>query len=324
VTPVAYLANPATGVWDYAVHGLEASLDRAGMARTGTVSSHLPVVLAKSLAKMRLVRNVRQRSGRAYFAPMMGLSEFRLVPVGYVHETIVYAFDCWPPDYDRWESFFRRHRVRLAFFSARASAVFFRGRVSGLEAIWVPEAVDSTVYDPGLDLVNRHRDVLELGRRDPSFHEAVTNTLRARLRSHSFEPQPGAIVFPTRSSLIRGLAETRISVCFPSSMTHPARSGTVETVTHRYFESMAARCLIVGHCPSELSDLFGYNPVIEVEQGRAASQLLEILANIQSYQGLVDRNRERLLEVGTWDARVRAIFAVLRDRGYDALKVPTG
>jgi hypothetical protein len=30
---------------------------------------------------------------------------------------------------------------------------------------------------------------------------------------------------------------------------------------------MASKCLIVGHAPQELTDLSGYNPVIEVREG---------------------------------------------------------
>jgi hypothetical protein len=317
VTRVSYLAAPVTGVWDYTIQGFEASLDRIGMHRSRIRLSRLSMLAAKVTAKAGLARNLGRPAGRAYFVPLMGLSEFRLVPVGYLYETIIYAYDCWPSAYDRWESFFRRHRARLAFFSARASAEYFQDRVSGLEAIWMPEAVDPTEYDSSRTLVDRDIDVLELGRRHPSFHAAVTPALEAAHASHAFEPEPGRIIFPTRPSLLRGLAGSRISVCFPSSLTHPARSGTVETVTHRYFESMAARCLMVGHCPSELSDLFGYNPVVQVDHGRPASQLLEILADIRGYQDLVDRNRERLMEVGTWDARVGEIVRVLTARGYN-------
>src|SRR5215212_10345929 len=80
----------------------------------------------------------------------------------------------------------------------------------------------------------------------------------------------------------------------PISMTHPARSGNVETVTLRYFESMAAKCLIVGHCPAELIEVMGYNPVIEADlssgPAAAAAQIADILADVGRYQPQVDRN----------------------------------
>jgi hypothetical protein len=310
---VTYLAAPFSGVWDYTIFTLEASLDRAGMGRTRNLPSPIAVIAARALAKAGLVRNLRQRQERAYFAPIMALSEFRLVPVAYRYETIVYAFDCWPSAYDRWEAFFRRHNSRLALFTARLSADYFRGKVPGLETVWTPEATDPAAYDPGRTLVDRSIDVLELGRRDRDFHAAVTPVLAAAGHTHMYEREPGEIIFRTRESLVEGLANSRISVCFPSSITHPERSGNVETVTHRYFESMAARCVLLGRCPRELSDLFGYNPVVEIE---GASDVLEVIGSIASHQPLVDRNYARLLQVGTWDVRVREILEVLAVRGY--------
>jgi hypothetical protein len=97
-------------------------------------------------------------------------------------------------------------------------------------------------------------------------------------------------------------------------MTHPERSGGVETVTLRYFESLASRCLVVGKCPAELHDLFGYNPIIEIDAHRPSEQIIEILTEIDRYQEFVDKNRARLLEVGTWDARVKEMLDTISSR----------
>src|SRR5262249_21190109 len=64
---------------------------------------------------------------------------------------------------------------------------------------------------------------------------------------------------------------------------------------------------LFGHCPSELVDLFGYNPVIEAEADREAEQIESILSNLNSYEDLLERNYQRLLEVGTWRSRVPVI-----------------
>jgi len=102
-------------------------------------------------------------------------------------------------------------------------------------------------------------------------------------------------------------------VCFPCSQTHPERSGTVETVTHRYFEGMASRCLLVGHGPQELVDLFGYNPVIEMQGGREAEQIEQILRDPESVAELVERNYRRLLEVGSWKKRAHETLKVISE-----------
>jgi hypothetical protein len=74
---------------------------------------------------------------------------------------------------------------------------------------------------------------------------------------------------------------------------------------------MASKCLIVGHAPQELIDLFGYNPLIEVQEGQEFEQLEWLLHNLTSFSGLVERNYARLLEVGTWKSRVETILDVL-------------
>jgi hypothetical protein len=302
-------------VSNHTIHALEASLIRAGVVRRSVPGDAKWRTPAKVLSRLGLIRPFIRRRENLVLVPSMGFSEYRLVPFGYIFETVLYVFDCWPKDYRRWIAYFRRHRPRVTFFSARDSAAYFRHRIPGMEAIWMPEATDPGRYRTGPQLTERSLDVLELGRRYSTFHEAVREPLRRLGRSHRFESQPGQIIFPTFRELVDGLAATRISICFPSSLTHPARSGSVETVTHRYFESMASRCVVVGKCPGELADLFGYDPVIPADMGDPSTQIVQILGDLGAYQPLVDQNRARLLEVATWDVRVAAILTTLANRG---------
>jgi hypothetical protein len=126
-----------------------------------------------------------------------------------------------------------------------------------------------------------------------------------------YEPEKGILVFPTKSALVKGLSEAMISVCYPSSVTHPERSGASETVTHRFFESIASRCLIVGHCPNELIELFGYNPGVELKPETCVNEIQQIIDNIDQFQPLVDRNYSALMERGTWDARAASMLQTL-------------
>ena len=82
-----------------------------------------------------------------------------------------------------------------------------------------------------------------------------------------------------RMPLAAGFGDAKVSVCFPSSTTHPQRSGSVETATHRYFESFASRCIVVGRAPAELVDLFGYNPVVEADTRAQRSSLFASWSN---------------------------------------------
>ena len=75
---------------------------------------------------------------------------------------------------------------------------------------------------------------------------------------------------------------------------------------------MASKALIVGHCPAELQELFGYNPVVQVDWSNPFCQLSkEVLSQISAYQKLVESNYKRLLEVGTFTQRAKRIVEVL-------------
>ena len=314
-----FLARPSRGaVSEYPIISMQRALESAGVPAVYNATSRPVRLFARALARAGMMRRIADLSDTAYFVPIMFLSEARLFPQCYFAETIVYAFDCWPPRYGRWEKFFRRHHMRVAFFSARQSAEHFQRRVPEMESLWLPEAVDATRYDGSKPLAQRTIDVLELGRRSSPYHDAVVASLAKSGRVHKFESTPGSIIFPTFEELVAGFADAKISICFPSSMTHPQRSGDVETITHRFFESMASGCLLVGHAPRELVDLFGYNPVIEADMTDPAGQLDAILRAIDTHAPLVARNRARLAEVGTWDARVRTLLELLRARGYGA------
>jgi hypothetical protein len=242
------------------------------------------------------------------FVAFMGYSEFKTLPFAYWTEIIPYCFDCWEPGYERWKAFFLRNRVRLAFFSARQSAQYFATALPAMKSIWLPEATDPSDYNPDRTWLERDIDVFEMGRKNYDFHRNIVQAMMLKKRVHLFEKVEAQRIFPDKASFTNALGRSKICVCFPRSQTHMHESGSIETVTHRYFESIASKCIILGHCPTELSDLFGYNPVIEVESGKEVEQIEYILSNLEQYQDLVDRNYRRLFKVGTWRNRVPVII----------------
>ena len=76
---------------------------------------------------------------------------------------------------------------------------------------------------------------------------------------------------------------------------------------------------MVGHAPKELTELVGYNPVIEMDMEHDLEQVECILSDINNpeYQELVDRNRETALQMGSWDIRMNQIMEWLRGLGYE-------
>ncbi len=121
----------------------------------------------------------------------------------------------------------------------------------------------------------------------------------------------------TNEQLRMALANTKITIALPRSITDPLGSGGVETMTQRYWEGMLTRQVMLGYAPKELIDLVGYNPVIEIDYDNVNEQILDVLAHIEDYQELVDRNRAIALELGDWEKRIKQVLAFLQECGYE-------
>jgi hypothetical protein len=309
------LETDSTAVWDYTILALERNLARAGVARLDARRLGADSLLARGSAKLGLLRNYVRLPPLVFFKVLMTPAATRLFPTELLFETVLYCMDCFSPSYEKWERMFRRVRPRVLFLSSRRAAAHFGDRLADTETVWLPEATDPTEYRPDVPLVRRRIDVLELGRRHDGYHSRITPALAAAGKAHRYEQVKGQVVFPAKEEFVEGIGQSKVSVCFPCSMTHPARSGDDETTTHRYFESIASGSVLVGHCPAELRDLFGYDPVVSVDWNDPSRQILEIVDRIDDYQPQVERNYQRLLEVGTWEARTRTMLALLRERG---------
>lgn len=266
------------------------------------------------LSKLSLCRNIINRSDKACIIALNWSSETRLFPVTYTHEMIPWITDCWPEDIDKWDCIFRRHHMKHVFFSARDAANLFAPKFPHIQFHWLPEAIDPTSFGPQKPLSNRSIDVFEMGRSSSVYHEAI----KPILQEHSFQHLHHTFVEPVQK-FHDVLADTKILVCFPKSYTHP-NTIKFETTTARYFQGISSGCLLIGHSPQELVDLFGYNPVIEIETGNEQEQLLTILDQLPVYQAFAHKNYARLLEVGTFDIRIKEFLATLDKAGY---QVPT-
>lgn len=295
----------------YPIFSIERAFENAGVPALPSWMTAPDNLIANIVYKFRWMWNFRRSPSGPVFVSYMSYLEKKTFPFSYWTEIIPYTFDCWPIYYDMWASFYRRQRVRLAFITARQSTEYFASLFPEMTVKWIPEAVDPSEYEPTIPLADRDIDVLEMGRRYDPYHHRIAGSLANKNRTHIYDRGDKSI-FAGRAELISGLAHTKILICFPRSLTNPETAGTVETVTYRYFQAMASKCLIIGRAPKELIDLYGYNPVIEVSEGHEIEQLDWVLRNLDSLSSFVERNYVRLLEVGTWERRISTILDILR------------
>lgn len=154
-------------------------------------------------------------------------------------------------------------------------------------------------------------DVLHLGRRHGAYHNRIVAALEKHKKTYLYEQERGQVIFPSREGFVDGLARSKISVCVPCSITHPERAGDIETMTMRYLQSIASKCLVVGHAPGEMLELFGYNPVIEIDKQNPDEQLLELLEHFDDYIPLIEKSYALVASEHTWQKRWQQIARII-------------
>lgn len=274
--------------------------------------------------RLGLERNYVRWRGSVHIVGMAWPGDPGPFPRQYWSELVPFLSDCWPDHYDRWARRLKRLRVRQLFVFGREAAAALQERLPHAAVHWQSEGINLDEWIAGPPLAERSLDVLELARNYPAYHSLITDQLGADISHRYAERASRSPIFRGDDALKQGLADTKIQVCFPKSMTHPETgplggigAGGLEVLTQRYLEAMAAGSVIVGHAPRDLVELFGYDPVIEADLQDPVGQLESILGRIDEYQDLVDRNRVRLAGTCTWDVRVAAILDVLRGAGYE-------
>ena len=230
------------------------------------------------------------------------------------YEVVPMVWDCWPRYFEKTCAWLRRHEVRTAVFSSRQTAERMRLRFPEMNVVWCPEAVDGSAYSEGKRLVARGIDLLEFGRSNAQVFDAERLHRLAGAGDglrHVCTRQGGKFIY-TNEQLYEAMADARVTIALPRSMTQPEVAGDVETLTQRYWECMFSRVVMVGHAPQELIDFIGYNPVVELRGGLSTEELiLDVLAHIGDYQDLVDKNRATAVRLGTWNVRMRWLMEKL-------------
>jgi glycosyltransferase involved in cell wall biosynthesis len=300
------------------VDEMESAIARSPSVHRSDGRRPVPLLLGRSLWELYRRRIWRPaalhgrpdpRRGEDYFAVLMG-PRFRycLPYFAFPVRKHVYLFDAWPDGYGQIAQFTAEFGVANLFVSSRQSALRIAAMCSPARVDWIPEAVDPSLYrcKPS---EQRRIHVLQFGRKWDAYHHRILHALQEAGVVYLFEEVKGQVVFPSREHFISGLSDTKISVCFPSSVTHPERAGDICTLTTRYLQSMASKCLVVGTTPPEMLDLFGYAPVVEADLDDPAGQLLAILSRYDHYADLIEFNYETVCKNHTWQRRWQQIRA---------------
>ena len=223
----------------------------------------------------------------------------------------LWMFDAWDPLFHDIENTIRKFKINIVFFSSKQSAEHFGDlNIPYFQSHWIPEAVDVERYEYA-PYHKRTIDVLQLGRVWGAYHNQIKSIEPDLV--YKYEKFPGQLIFPSRHDFIHGLANSKISICVPSSITHPNRSGSISTMTSRYLQSMASKCLILGKMPYDMSFLFNYCPIVEIDEDNPVKQIQSILKNFDDYIPLIEKNYSEVRKFHNWSNRISDIENAIRN-----------
>lgn len=289
-------------------------LRRALLNSSGVESAYCGKTRARLLAgllKLRSRFSLRNKGiapGKVtYFSVLMaGIGLSRSPQFLFAKNRAVYLFDCWPEHRESICRYLSEAGVQDVMINSQRFVSEIESMGLNLRAHYVPEAVDTEAYSV-LPFEGKDIDVIEFGRKHSDYHRRICESLESNNRKHHYG------VIDTRDAFVEKLARSKVSICFPRTMTTPGLNPEFEFFTMRYLQSIASNCLVVGKAPADLIKLFGYNPVIEADLEYPEEQMEAILDNFDTYRELIERNRKTLCANHTWQHRAADILAILAE-----------
>lgn len=207
------------------------------------------------------------------------------------HEVIPFIWDCWEEFDDKLCSWIERHRIKSCIFTSGISASRIQARLPHLNILTITEGIDIDRYNAGKELCDREIDFYSFGRQLEKLRETDFSGLNVAFNGSGSE-------FRER------LQNSKTTIAVPRCDVVPTCH---ETLTQRYWECMLSRMVMIGRAPKELTDLIGYNPVIDIDYNNLYGQIKDITSNIERYQSFVDRNRDTALRLAPWELRMREV-----------------
>ena len=197
---------------------------------------------------------------------------------------VLWIWDAWEPRLKEIAALAQEAQLDLLLVSSLQSSRLLQSMLEDVcDVHWVPEGIDVSEYE-AKPWNEKKIDVLSFGRSLPKYKDAIKEVSSGGLNCVIDQ------WFATKGSLISALADAKISICFPKAATDPQAAGRISTVTLRYLQSMAAKCLIIGETPADAKEMFGYDPVVPVDWRNPAGQLGSIIAHPDQFTSLIERN----------------------------------
>ncbi len=215
-------------------------------------------------------------------------------------------YDAWEPNLPAIADYYSRLKFDYLFVTAKSSAEYLAKALQETNVRWLPESLLDENYSC-LQLLDRKTDVVQFGRYFAPAHEKLKNIASANAINYLCSENTNQLLFDDDEVFLSALGEARISICYARIFSHPNLTGSTNTMTLRYLQSMMSGCILIGSTPPEMIDLFGFNPVIEVTIENMESLVLDVVNNPDKYQEASTRNHEAA-KLHLWKDRAKTLL----------------
>ncbi len=212
----------------------------------------------------------------------------------------LYLFDAWPNDLERIEHGVRHYGISVLLVSDRSATKILASRLPDVQVHWVPEAVSPSfcTCEPdvkAIDLIVFGRSFDGIGMRLKEGLEPLGFTVHARMGEAALEPD--------EQRFRERLSQSKVTLCFPKTSTHPIGAEWEPKITQRYFQAFISGCLVAGESFQALHEVYGYDPVVPLQRDSLEDGLVKILRDFPKYADLLRRNREATIKFHNWEKR---------------------
>lgn len=229
---------------------------------------------------------------------------------------VIYCFDTWESQYDRWISMFDKINPRIIFFAYKQSACYFASKYNA--CYWIPQSMDKVYFYNDKEEKEITHLFMQMGRKTISIHNWIMDYLKENKlpdvpENYVYEREKGKIIYPKTENLADNIRKTKYFVCAPQIVDNSSVTGQISDVTARFYEAMACKTLIIGFKPDTFDCLFPEDAMVTLKKD--GSDFFSIIdfyeSHPEEYNRIVNRNYELLMERHTWSNRLESMIEII-------------
>ena len=265
----------------------------------------------------KVVKNIKEKTDHMVFFSLMGMYEAinHMPTLKKIHnQLILYIFDCWESDYEKWTDILEEIKPCYIFFAYKKATMHFSKKFNN--CYYMPQSMDiNFFFDHKRE---KGRLFMQMGRRTELLHSIVLDYLNRKElpdipENYIYEKEKGKIIFKSTEELASEINKTYFFLAAPNNIENSQMTGAISEVTARFYEAMACKSLIIGIKPSDSFDeLFPYeDAMIEVTEDGFVEKIDELLNDKEKYKEIVDYNYNYVMEHHRWKNRFEQMIEVL-------------